>query len=110
MNVITEVNLTHDASLDTLCEALCIPRSTYYWYQDNLKNTDDKSAKHVPKNTLSFEEKQRVLEILHSERFIDKTPYDVYYALLDEGVHFRFVGKIRHGLAEVTHKAAFNCC
>jgi putative transposase len=88
MNVIMEVNLTHDAPLDTLCEALCVPRSTYYWYQDSLKNTSDVSTKHVPKNILSVEEKQQVLEILHSERFIDKTPYDAYYALLDEGQYY----------------------
>jgi putative transposase len=38
-----------------------------------------------PKNSLSEEEKQQVLDLLHSERFIDKTPYDAFNAMLDEG-------------------------
>jgi putative transposase len=88
MDAITAVNLTHDAPLDTLCEALCIPRSTYYWRENSLKNAKDESKKLEPKNMLSNEEKQQVLGILHSERFIDKTPYDAYYALLDEGQYY----------------------
>jgi putative transposase len=88
MDTITTVNQTHDAPLDTLCEALCIPRSTYYWRQNNLQDTQARSKKHMPKNILSDKEKQQVLDILHSERFTDKTPYDAYYALLDEGQYY----------------------
>jgi putative transposase len=88
MDTITEINQTNDAPLDILCQALCIPRSTYYWHQDNIKNTREESEKRVPKNTLSYQEKQQVLDILHSERFVDKTPYDAYYALLDEGQYY----------------------
>ena len=88
MNVITQVKQTHDAPIDTLCEALCMPRSTYYWHQENEKNKLNESSKRIPKNMLSDEEKQRVLDILHSERFVDRTPYDVYYAMLDEGQYY----------------------
>lgn len=33
------------------------------------------------------EERRQVLEVLHEERFVDKTPREVYAALLDQGVY-----------------------
>jgi len=38
-----------------------------------------------PPRTLKAEERQQVLEVLHSEKFVDKAPQEVYAALLDEG-------------------------
>ena len=32
-------------------------------------------------------ERQRILDVLHSERFVDRSPQEVYYTLLDEGVY-----------------------
>lgn len=34
------------------------------------------------------QEKQCVLDLLHSEHFIDKTPYDVYFELIDKGEYY----------------------
>jgi putative transposase len=70
-----------------LCDALLIPRSTFYWHQENSKNETKPQSeqKIIPKNSLSDEEKQEVLSILHSERFVDKTPYDIFHTMLDEG-------------------------
>ena len=49
----------------------------------------------LPKRTssraLTLEEQQIVLDILHSERFVDMAPPQIYAALLDEG---RYVGSI----------------
>ena len=42
----------------------------------------------IPRNALCDKEKQTVLDLLHSERFVDKTPYDVYHTLLDEGEYY----------------------
>ena len=39
----------------------------------------------VPERALSQEEREEVLEVLHSERFVDQAPAQVYAALLDEG-------------------------
>ena len=39
----------------------------------------------APSRALSKEEKQGVLDILHSQRFMDKAPHEVYATLLDEG-------------------------
>jgi hypothetical protein len=41
---------------------------------------------------LAIEEQRNVIEILHSERFQDKAPYEIYATLLDEG---RYLCSIR---------------
>ena len=46
------------------------------------------TTRHIPSNALSDEEKQQVLTLLHSERFIDKTPYDVFNAMIDVGEYY----------------------
>ncbi len=40
-----------------------------------------------PVLSLSQDERQRVLDVLHSERFVDKVPTEVYATLLDEGIY-----------------------
>jgi putative transposase len=86
MDVITEVHQETHIAIDRLCEALLVPRSTYYFRQENQKNKSSKLVeKIVPRNALSFNEKQQVITLLHSEKFIDKTPYAAFNTLLDEG-------------------------
>ena len=74
MKLITQTNNIHNIPIDFLCDALVIPRATYYRHQDDKgKDASQKTAS--PKNALSDAERQVVLDLLHSERFIDKTPY-----------------------------------
>ena len=40
-----------------------------------------------PARSLSQTEQQQVLEVLHSERFVDQSPAEVYATLLDEGIY-----------------------
>ena len=40
-----------------------------------------------PPRTLSSDEREAVLDILHSDRFVDKAPHEVYGTLLDEGTY-----------------------
>jgi len=86
MNIITQINQEQGTPIDKLCDALLIPRATYYYFckQKEEKNSIT-SKKYEPNNALSREEKETVMSILHSERFIDKTPYDAFNAMLDEG-------------------------
>ena len=83
MSIITQANLDTAISIDALCSALAIPRATYYRHLDRIDQSQKVDLKIiVPKklseNALSKQERQTVLDILHSERFIDKTPYEVY--------------------------------
>ena len=41
----------------------------------------------TPPLALSEQEQQAVLDILHSERFLDKAPHEIYATLLDEGTY-----------------------
>jgi putative transposase len=72
-----------------VCEALGISRATLY--RRRLGSKAKKADKPSPR-ALSSEEKQQVLDVLHSERFIDKAPREAYATLLDEG---RYLCSIR---------------
>lgn len=81
------------------CAALDMPRSSYYRAQVPVTTTcsplepvpptlalADKTAPASPR-ALSETEKERLRQLLHSERFVDSSPYQVYGTLLDEGVY-----------------------
>ena len=75
--------------------------------------TIDKESQHlsakIPANALNSTEKQGVLELLHSETFIDKTPYDVYYNLMDKGEYYcspRTMYRILAATGETTDRRA----
>lgn len=65
------------------CEALGVPRSTAYrWRQPALHGP--RRPRRRPSRALSETERTNVLEVLHSERFVDKAPATVHATLLDE--------------------------
>ena len=73
--------------MDALCNALEIPRATYYRHQCS-DDTSAASTQKPPKNALSNEEKQQVLDLLHCEEFVDKTPYEIFNKLIDDGKYY----------------------
>jgi len=91
MSLISQTSLETSISIDALCAGLVIPRATYYRHLEHLKTNilhDELKVvlpKKLPENGLSKQEKQTVLDLLHSEHFIDKTPYEIYYELIDQG-------------------------
>jgi putative transposase len=85
MSVITQMTQEKGVAVDTLCNSLAFPRATYYRHQHIKQGSPDTPRSKPPQNALSSEERQRVLDILHSERFIDKTPYEAFNALIDTG-------------------------
>ncbi len=78
MNLIIQVGQEKSIAIDLLCSKLNISRATYYRHLDDntCKEPQPLSSK-KPVNALNCEEKKEILDLLHSERFIDKTPYDV---------------------------------
>lgn len=66
------------------CRAVGVARSTLYRWR---RPPEPRSPKPRPKpaRTLSVEEREAVLEVLHSERFVDCSPAQVWATLLDEG-------------------------
>jgi putative transposase len=68
------------------CRCLGVPRASLY-RRLNPRPAGPRPPRPAPDRTLSSEERRQVLDVLHSERFVDQAPAAVFYALLDEGVY-----------------------
>lgn len=85
----TALSLSPEVGIRPACESLGISRATFY-----RKRKKDQALDPVPNErrchprALSLKERQEVLDILHSDRFVDKAPHEVYATLLDEGVYY----------------------
>jgi len=65
------------------CSALGVPRATFYRHRRTSEPTPPASRPRPPL-ALSELERRAVLDVLHSERFVDAAPHQIYAALLDE--------------------------
>ena len=90
-----------DVGVAPLCRAMNLSRATFYrcrngrgaealaheqtQTQTNTPASDPVARQPVSHRALSGAERHGALEALHSPRFVDKTPYEVYATLLDEG-------------------------
>ncbi len=81
------LTLSSEIGKKAACEAFYIPRATYYRYYATGKDADSQSQRPASPLALTHDERQDVLDTLHSERFQDKAPYQVYATLLDKGVY-----------------------
>lgn len=79
MNAVQEV--APEVGLAAACEAFAVPRASYYRSQLPPRPLEPRPS---PPRALSAEERQDVLDTLHSERFVDKAPAEVWATLLDE--------------------------
>lgn len=82
------LTLSSDVGIKSACASLDIPRAGFYRTQAR-KNAPPMELRKRPSppRALSSDERQGVLEILHSDRFVDKAPQEVYATLLDEGAY-----------------------
>lgn len=68
------------------CEALLVPRATFYRRQSSRSCLESSpSHRPAPPLALSSDERQTVIDVLHSDQFCDDAPHQVYAKLLDEG-------------------------
>ena len=89
MNIMSQTGQDKIIPIDMLCSAMHISRATYYRQLGNNNHAQDKlKSSSTPVNALNDKEKQYVLDLLHSDHFVDKTPYDVYYELIDKGEYY----------------------
>lgn len=77
--------LSSDVGKKPACEAFGVPRATFYRHIDADPKPVAKQP--PPPLALSPSERQAVIEELHSERFQDTAPLEVYASLLDEGCY-----------------------
>jgi putative transposase len=69
------------------CKAIGIPRASFYRRRKPKGPLKQGLPRPKPDRSLSEEEKRAVLAELHSVRFVDKAPGEVYATLFDEGVY-----------------------
>jgi len=91
--------LAQNVGLAVSCEALEIARAAYYRFKKPKTPIARKSRK-SPERALSAAERQAVLDTLHSERFIDMAPTEVYHTLLEEGTYLCSIRTMYHILNE----------
>ena len=81
-------DLGQEVGTKAACEALEVPRASYYrWVVDQDHPKPKTTERPLSHRALSTAEREHVLETLHSERFVDCAPREVYAALLDEGIY-----------------------
>src|SRR5271166_4495347 len=84
MAAVTEI--APELGIAPACEALGLGRATFY--RRRHPGPDDRIVcMPQPPRALKSGERQEVLSTLHSERFIDQAPREVYATLLDEGAY-----------------------
>ena len=86
------------------CDALAVPRASYYRH---LTPRPPQLHRPKPRRALAAAERERVLEVLHSPRFVDRAPAPVHAALLDEGTYLcsvRTMYRILTDCAEVRER------
>jgi putative transposase len=91
--------LSTDVGTAAACRALDIARPTFY------RRLASKAAKApvtrpTPTRALSTPERQKILDILHTDRFVDRAPTEVYASLLDEGTYLCSVRTMYRILSE----------
>lgn len=77
--------LAPDVGTRAACEAIGVPRASLYRRRNPASATASEKQRKVSPRALSEPERQEVLDTLHSERFRDQAPLEVYATLLDEG-------------------------
>jgi putative transposase len=82
----TALAVALEIGLGPACRALGVSRATAYRHRDP-EQRGERRPRPKPVMSLSDEERAAVLDQLHSERFVDASPAQVYATLLDEGTY-----------------------
>ena len=78
-------DLAGEVGIAPACEALGVCRSTYY--RRRAPRSGSPRPRPAPPRALSAAERKDVFDVLCSERFVDRSPAEVFATLLDEGVY-----------------------
>lgn len=85
----TIAGLVRAVGVAAACRAAGRPRATHYRHHRHSQ-PPPRPAPSAPRpqpRALSLGERQQVLDVLHSGRFCDQAPAEVYATLLDEGAY-----------------------
>ena len=93
-------SLSEDVGVRKACDTLGFARASYYRKDLSQSSDSGEQQRPVPSWALSGEERQGVLDTLHTERFVDQSPREVYATLLDEGTYLCSVSSMYRILDE----------
>ena len=99
--------LTPQIGTTAACRGLGVSRATVYRRRRPTTSAATTAPRPRPARALSDQEQQGVLEVLHSEPFVDQAPAEVYAALLDQGQYLcsiRTMYRILDGQREVRER------
>jgi putative transposase len=80
-----------------VCRALGVPHASFY---RRMQPAAPRRVRPTPVRALTATERQVVLDHLHSKRFSDKAPAEVYATLLDEDIYLCSIRTMHRILAE----------
>lgn len=86
--------------LKPACVALGVSRATLYRRRARQAETRRDSGRHPPPLKLGAQERQTVVDLLHSARFVDASPHTIHATLLDEGRYLCSVRTLYRILAQ----------
>jgi len=92
--------LAIDVGTSAACQALRMPRASYYWHRRKVAAPAEASPRPASARALEPAERETVLARLHEERFQDRSPAAVYAMLLDEGEYHCSIRTMYRLLAE----------
>ncbi len=84
--MIAAEELTPQVGVEPACRALGVSRATFY--RRKRPTPGHQQPRPTPARALSNAERERVVEVLSSERFVDRSPAEVFATLLDEKKYF----------------------
>lgn len=93
--------LASEVGTAAACLSLDVPRATFY---RRIRASAEVliRPRPTPERALSLGERQAVLEALHSDRFADRAPAEVYATLLDEGTYLCSIRTMYRVLADAS--------
>jgi putative transposase len=100
------LELATSVGVGCAAEAFELPRATVYRARPP-RPAREPMPRPAPPRALKVEERQAVLEVLHSERFVDVAPKEVFATLLDERVYlcsWRTMYRVLAGAQEVRER------
>ncbi len=80
--MIAAKELAPQVGVEPACRALGVSRATFY--RRKRPTPGHQQPRPTPARALNCEERERVVEVLSSERFVDRSPAEVFATLLDE--------------------------
>jgi len=82
--MVAVTSVTTPGETSTLCASVGVARASFYRHRRPAGPPRLRPARRASPRALRPEERQAVLDVLHSERFVDQAPAEVHATLLEE--------------------------